>query len=57
MMTFKQWLKHVRVWFYGVLEFPRFKDEAHFWIGRSGCGESVCMVCKAERYDPDDEAD
>lgn len=59
-MTFKQYLKHLRHWFY-TLKFPIWwsygeGEDDHFWIGslpRKGetTEQFTCLICNAERED------
>ena len=53
-MTIREWYLHVRQW---LLTCPFFDKDPHVWVGKSGDGESTCLVCGRTMFDPDDEYD
>lgn len=52
-MTLKQWLIHVRNWWYRIIQFPLPRDKEHFWTGVVGSREQHCLICGAEGIDKD----
>lgn len=52
-MTFRQWLTHIRHWFYTVIQFPTPRTDTHMWVGVAGERGQTCLVCDAEGLDRD----
>ena len=52
-MTFRQWIAHIRQWFYTVIQFPMPRKNEHMWIGIVGERKQICLVCNREGIDRD----
>jgi hypothetical protein len=51
-MTLKQWLLHLRQWWFSVLQFPNpWNGDVHMWVGAVGKREQRCMICGMEGID------
>ena len=49
-MTWRQWLRHLRMWLW---RFPFKGGDHHSWVSSLGEPDEECLVCEAQRLDPD----